>query len=333
MKAELAAQFGDRGWGGAQDSDLRSECSAGGLQAADERFRCRLRRLLGWPSKDEPRDMPERRIVELAAMLHFILGEHRIVVPRGGLDRRVLGGECLHDNPPSTVPPTGSPRDLGDQLKCPLGRSEIGEMQSGVGIDHAHQQHIRKIEPFGDHLGAEQDINLPRPECRKHPLVTPPATHGVTVHSRHLGIGKPRLDLDFQLLRSQAAVADSVEATLRTPGGRGDGVVAVMADRLAAVAMMGQRHIAVGAGDHVPTRGALDRGREAASIEQQNRLTLFFECLLDRGVQGPANRAPRSIVANSQVDQLDVRHRSMVNPVGHADELGVAGLRRVPRLQ
>ena len=41
-------------------------------------------------------------------------------------------------------------------------------MQPHVGVDHADQRHVGKVEALGDHLGAEQDVNQTAAEGGQH---------------------------------------------------------------------------------------------------------------------------------------------------------------------
>ena len=43
---------------------------------------------------------------------------------------------------------------------CVRPAPEIRQPEADVGIDRAYQGHVRNIVPFGDHLGADQDVEV-----------------------------------------------------------------------------------------------------------------------------------------------------------------------------
>ena len=55
--------------------------------------------------------------------------------------------------------------NMGQQLKRPLRRSIITDVQRQIRRQNPHQRHVRKIMPFHDHLGADQDIRLLIGKC------------------------------------------------------------------------------------------------------------------------------------------------------------------------
>jgi len=55
-------------------------------------------------------------------------------------------------------------------------------VQGRIRVDHPHHRDVRKIEPLGDHLGADQDVDLPPP----HPLENPVMAHLEVVVSRSI---------------------------------------------------------------------------------------------------------------------------------------------------
>ena len=71
----------------------------------------------------------------------------------------------LNQHATPATPAAGSARDLSDQVKRTLGGAKVGQMLRRVGIDHANERDVWKIETLGDHLRAEQDVNLPPMKC------------------------------------------------------------------------------------------------------------------------------------------------------------------------
>ena len=60
--------------------------------------------------------------------------------------------ERLHENLALHVTATGATGDLREQMKRVFTRAEIRLMQREVGEDDAHERHVRKMQPLGDHL-------------------------------------------------------------------------------------------------------------------------------------------------------------------------------------
>ena len=91
------------------------------------------------------------------------------------------------------------------QLKRPLRRAEIGQVQRRIGIDYPHQRHVRKIQSLGDHLCAQQNLHLPLAKRRQCPIVAAMRLHRIGIHPQHARLRKPRPHLRFQPLRAQSA--------------------------------------------------------------------------------------------------------------------------------
>ena len=120
----------------------------------------------------------------------------------------MFGAERLHQHPPALVAPARPPGHLRHEVKGPFRRAEVGQVQGRVGLDHAHQRHVGKIEPLGDHLRAQQDACLARTEFRQGLFVGPAGPHRVGVHADQGGVGEACPHFRLQFLRTHAPVAD-----------------------------------------------------------------------------------------------------------------------------
>ena len=122
----------------------------------------------------------------------------------GILHRGTCGGECLHDHLPLGLPspcPTG---DLRQQLEGSLTGAEVGSVQADVRIDDANKSHIGKIEPLGNHLGADENIDLAGAEFPEHLAIRSLPAHRVGIHSRDAGRRKKLPDRFLDPLRSDS---------------------------------------------------------------------------------------------------------------------------------
>ena len=94
------------------------------------------------------------------AVRHLLVDEGVVIVGRRQGDARMLRLERLHQHPPAARPAARPARHLGEQLERPLGGAEVGHVQADVRVDDADQRHVGEVQPLGDHLRAEQDVDL-----------------------------------------------------------------------------------------------------------------------------------------------------------------------------
>src|SRR5689334_12413353 len=93
-------------------------------------------------------------------------------------------------------------------MKSPLGGPKGRLMPSQVGIDDPDQRYIWKVQPFGDHLGAEQNINLPSTKIAQDPPVILFSFQGVGIHAYRPGLRKNLVERFFHFLSAQACKAN-----------------------------------------------------------------------------------------------------------------------------
>ena len=108
------------------------------------------------PAHDDPHEMLERRVAELAAALELLGEEPLDVVPGGVGDRPRVRLERLHQHLSRRIA-TAAPGELGDQLEGPLLRAKIGQAEPGVGVDDGGELDPREVMPLGHHLRPEQN--------------------------------------------------------------------------------------------------------------------------------------------------------------------------------
>ena len=66
----------------------------------------------------------------------------------------------LDDNGALVFAASSASRDLADKLEGAFGGAEIGLGEGGVGVDDADQSHVREIETLGDHLRAQEELEV-----------------------------------------------------------------------------------------------------------------------------------------------------------------------------
>jgi hypothetical protein len=152
----------------------------------------------------EPHDAAEGRIEQRLTDRQFAPHKGLVVVRRRGADGRMLGSARLHDHPAAERATAAAAPDLRDELAGPLGGTEVGEVQAGVGVHDAHEHHRREVESLGDHLRADEDVDLPVAEGVERAFVAAPRPHRVGVHAGHAGAWKGGPDLILEPLRAGA---------------------------------------------------------------------------------------------------------------------------------
>lgn len=113
--------------------------------------------------------------------------------------------ESLHHHFAAELAAPGSPGDLGQQLEGSLSGPKIGNVETDVGVENSDQGDFRKVKAFGDHLGADEQVDLFRLEGVQGvaQFVLPP--HGVAVDPGDPGGPKEFFQGGFHPLGSVSA--------------------------------------------------------------------------------------------------------------------------------
>ena len=131
----------------------------------------------------------ERRVAHRAAELHLALVERRIVLPARELDAVVVRIQRLDDRLARLLAAAGAAGDLREQLERPLGGAEVGQAEADVGRHDADQRHARKVVALGDHLRADEDVDLAVAEPREQRGERALAPDGVAIEPRDARAG------------------------------------------------------------------------------------------------------------------------------------------------
>ena len=91
----------------------------------------------------------------------------------GRLYGEVVRQGRLNENFTSQFPPPCTARHLTQELERSLTGSKIGKMDPHVGVDHSYEGHPGKIQPFGNHLSPQEDIQLPPSKTPQNLMVGP----------------------------------------------------------------------------------------------------------------------------------------------------------------
>ena len=225
----------------------------------------------------------KRRVQRVAALVQVVVGKDRTVVLGDGANDRILGQVGLDDHLTGSIAATGTTRHLFQQVVGALPCAKVGQLEGEVGINHAHERDLGKVEALGDHLGAQQHGAIGRIELLEQLFVRILAARGIGIHANNGDIlGKHLVQCVLDLLRAKTHFCQVATSTFgATACGRGIGLHAPR--RTACVALQRVRALvirerggAVVAGGHAAAFAAHKEWRKATAIVQQHG---FFTAL------------------------------------------------------
>ena len=185
------------------------------------------------------------------------------------------------------------PGHLAQQLERALGGARIAIGEAEIGIDHADQRHVGEMVALGDKLGADDDVGLALGDRLE--LEPQPPDAAQHVRGKHDGarVGKMPDHLLGDPLDARTAGDEMVErAAFRTGVGAVLAVAAMVADQLAAEAVLDQPARAVRALEAMAAGAAKRQRRIAAPVEEQQRLLAAFKVLAACGASSTGDRNP-----------------------------------------
>ena len=200
----------------------------------------------------------------------------------------------------------GAADHLMQQLERALGRARIAVGKTQIGVDDADEIELGKMMTLGDELRADDDVEA---ALRHVVQFLPQPLHGVDQIARQhqdAGAGK---QLGRLLLQPLDAGTDRDEAALRLALrallGRRHRVAAVVADQPPLEAVIDQPGVAVRTGHAVTAGVAQGQRREAAAIEEQQRLLAALQRDLHRLGQSRRDEASARRRLAPQIDGFD----------------------------
>ena len=98
--------------------------------------------------------------------------------------------EALDEHFAFDITPSGASGDLRDQLERALASPKIRNVQAQVRVDDSHERDIRKVQSLGDHLRADEDVDLREPEIAQNAPVIFFAFENIAVHALNRGMRK-----------------------------------------------------------------------------------------------------------------------------------------------
>ncbi len=173
-------------------------------------------------------------------------------------------------------------RDLQQELEGALACTQVSAAQAGVGVDHAYQRQRGEVVTLGNDLRADEDIDLAAlhagDQFAQHLRATSPCP---TTELRRV---RPRsgVDLFRQTLHARADACErALGAAVRTLERLLHGEAGEVADQQAGIAMLGEPGIRIRRFQPLAARPAEHERRIAAAVEEEQRLFLVGQRLLD----------------------------------------------------
>ena len=223
-----------------------------------------------------------RRIALLAPMRHLARVERLVILRRRRLYRVVVRLKRLH-NRPALIPAAPCPTcDLIQQLKSALPRAIVRYAQPHIRRHHAHQRHLRKMQPFRYHLRPHQHARLARPEPRQQAFVRLRAARDVPIPAQNPRVRIPPRDLVGYRLGANPVVAHPVAQAARTHPLRPPPRAAIVAYEPLLFRVIGHIHIAAAASQAIPASKALQVRRRAAPVQKQHSLVARRQTFVKR---------------------------------------------------
>lgn len=174
---------------------------------------------------------------------------------------------------------SGAPGDLGEELEGALGGAEVGDVEADVGVEDTDEGDVGEVEAFGDHLGADEDVDFFRFEGEQGVAEGVFFAHDVGIDAGEAGFGEEFGEDFFDFLGAVSLEGDAGVVAGGAFAGDYGLVAADVADEAFVGAVVGKGEGAVGAVDDVTAGVALERAGKAAAVEEEDGLLAAFEAL------------------------------------------------------
>lgn len=266
----------------------------------------------------------EGREGELLAHFHFLFCVAFEIVFTGELDAGAVGGECLDDDFAFEFASAGAAGYLGDELEGALCSAEIRDVQADICVEDADEGDVGKVQAFGDHLSADEDVDFLDFKVPKGFPEGVFAAHGIGIDAGEASVGEDFLEDFLDFLCAVTLQGDAGVFAFRAfPGD--DGLVAAdVADEALVSAVVGEGDGAVGAFTGMAAGVALEGAGEAAAIEEKDGLLTFFEALFEGGAEAIREDGCGAFLflfLEAHVNYADEGHGVGVSPLIEAKEL------------
>src|SRR5262249_37591530 len=136
---------------------------------------------------------------------------------------------------------------LGQKLERALSGAKIRKAETNVGGDNTDQSHVRDVVALGNHLRADQNVEIAFAKTLQDGFEVALAAYRIAIHASDSRGWKIAMQLFFHFFRSRADEVHILAAALRANRGHLLGIVAVVAEHAAVAPMVSERDRAVDA--------------------------------------------------------------------------------------
>src|SRR5207248_7263043 len=173
-----------------------------------------------------------------AAEAQLFFCEPEVVVRGGVLNGVVIGKIGLQDDGSQCVAAPSASSNLRDQLKRTLGSAEIGQAKHEINANDADQGHAVHVVTFGNHLRANENVNLAGVQPVEHTPEIITAAYSVAIQPVNARLREHAMQQLFQPLRAGAEKMDVLAAAVGAGPRNGAAKTAVVAfQRILALVM------------------------------------------------------------------------------------------------
>jgi len=109
-------------------------------------------------------DVGVGRVIKLTALFQLLVGVASEIRVSGELHGRTMRREGLNEDFAFAFTTTSSSSDLREELEGALGGPEVRHVKRKVCVQNTYESDIGEVQPFGNHLGADEDVQFLRPE-------------------------------------------------------------------------------------------------------------------------------------------------------------------------
>ena len=185
-----------------------------------------------------------------------------------------------------------------------------------IGVDHADQVELGKMMALGDELGADDNVELALRDVVEFFAQALDGGDEIGRQHQHARAGKQFAHFFFEPLDAGADGGKRIRRlAVRAIGRMRHGEAAVVADQLAAEAVIDQPGVAVRTGKAKAAGAAQGQRRVAAAVQEQQRLLAAPDRGLHRAGERRRDEAAGRRPLVAQIDRLDRRHPLAAEPL------------------
>ena len=261
----------------------------------------------------------------------FLGGEAFEVVVAGELDAGALGREGLHDNLAGHFTAARASGDLGEELEGAFASAEIGNVEGEVGVEDADKGDVGEMEALGDHLGADEQIDLLSFKGIEGIAQFVLAGHGVGIDAGDAGGGELFAERFLNAFGAESGMEDAGVIASRAGAGGFFAVAADVADHDFFTLVKAQGGAAMLALDDVAAALADEAFGITAAVEKEDGLLSIGEPTVDGDAEFLADDGGRVALATFAALQFHVDdphewQRAVIGSLFHLHEIVFATL-------